>query len=209
MISLKDRLYLGVIAILLLIILGMRMCSGKAAPCPEAGKIVKRDTAWLERSDSTGWIRPVPVTVIPAKVQHDTLEVSGGTVIKYRDVDTIAILRDYYVIRYYEDSTETQYGKVWVKDSVTQNRISRRQWKTSFSLPVVTNTVQVPAPARWQVYAGISLSGNKESLLNGFGPQIMLKTKRDQLYGVGAQLTTTGRVFYNGSMYFKINFNKR
>lgn len=208
MISIKDRFYLGVIACMLLIILCMRMCRNTPAPCPAAGEVVKRDTTWLEHTDTTGWLRPQPTAIIPAQVLHDTIKIAGGTVIKYREVDTPAILRDYFVTRYYEDSTTTEYGQVWVTDSVTQNRISRRKWRTSFTIPIVTNTVQVPAPARWQLYAGFSLVGNKQTLLNGFGPQLLLKTKRDQLYGIGAMYTAGGQIFYNGTTYFKINFNK-
>lgn len=204
MIPLKDRLYLGAIATLLLIILVMRTCSGEPAPCPAAGAIIKTDTAYLQLLDSSGWIRPAATTVVPARVIHDTLEITR-TLFRTREVDTAAIVADYFATRYYRDSLTTKYGKIWLDDSITQNRISARKWHYALNIPVVTNTVQAPALARLQVYGGFSLSGNKESLLYGFGPELLLKTKRDKVYGIGAQFTQGGQIYYSGKVYFKIN----
>lgn len=206
MIALKDRLYLGTIATLLLIILVMRMCSSKPAPCP-AGKLIKSDTVWVGHLDSSGWIRPIPTAIIPARVIHDTLEITS-TQWRDRPVDSLAILKDYFATRVYKDTAATEYGNIYLEDSISQNRIKARRWKTDLRMPTVTNTVQDPAPARLQVYGGFSLSGNETSLLYGFGPELLLKTKNDKVYGIGAQLTQGGEIYYSGKMYFKINLHK-
>jgi hypothetical protein len=200
-----NKFYVGVIAVLLLIILFMRMCSGKPQPCPEAAKLIKTDTTYITVVDSSNWTKPEPKTITYWK--HDTLEVTN-TVEKQIPVkiDTLAILKDYYAKRYYQDTVRTKFGYIVMKDTITENKIVARKHVDSLSLPVVTNTVQIPIKIRNQVYAGILFQGGKENFLSGAGAGLMLKTKSDKVYQIAALQNFNGGQIYQVSTFFKISF---
>src|SRR4051812_35163824 len=98
----------GVIAVLILIIIYLQECKvGRPVPCAPV-KIVGRDTQWVPVVEEHSKI-PIPVSVTLApKIIHDTL--FGGRDTLYLDVDTAAILNDYFATRYYKDSIKTKYG---------------------------------------------------------------------------------------------------
>jgi hypothetical protein len=197
-----QKIQFGVIIVLIGIIVYLQECKvNRPIPCNPV-KIVGRDTQYIPVVEEHSKI-PIPVSVIPAtKVIHDTL-ISGRDTL-YIKVDTAAILNDYFATRYYEDSTKTKYGTVFVKDSVRTNRIVSRVWSANFRLPIVT--IKEIVKPKTQLYIGGTLLGNKTSLLYGAGPSLILKNKKDQMYGVGVMYTAGGQIYYNGSLYFKISF---
>jgi hypothetical protein len=163
----------------------------------------KIDTVFVPVKDSSGWYKPtvkVIRTVQPVRVdsfvQFDKVFV---------EVDTAAILKDYYSKVFYSDTTKTKYGNVIIKDTVTENRISARQVITDFNIPVITKTVT--QPKRTQVYIGMNVQGMPASPITAFGPSIMLKTKQDKVIELGA-LTAGHYWMYHASIKFKLSFKK-
>lgn len=199
------RFYQGIIAVLLCIILFMKMCGGKPAPCPEQKETVKTDTAWLEKADSSGWLPMQPKSITYWK--HDTLEITNTVVREIpANVDTAAVLKDYFARLYYEDTLHTDYGYIIVKDTVTQNRIVTRKHIDLFKIPSVTTTIQ--KNPRNQVYAGILAQGSKDNLLSGAGIELLLKTKGDNMYGIGVLQQINGGQLYQAKTLWKISFKK-
>ena len=195
------------ILVLFGIILFMRFCSGKKAPCPE---VVKQtiDTAYLHKQWASEWKKPNPDTVIyqvparrpaPVVIYRDTDPV---TVVE--PVDTAAILQDYYSKVVYRDTAGTEYGDIMVEDTISQNRIQARKWSTNFTIPVVTKTVTL-VEKRNQLYAGFGLLGNDHDLISGARVSLTLKNKRDQQYEVSG-LLIGGQWHVGLDTKFKISF---
>lgn len=203
----KDRFYISIIALMAIVIFFLRACKGKA-PCPDQTKVVRVDTVYIPHDTSSGWIHPEPVTI--TKWKHDTLEVTGETITKYlpANIDTMAILKDYFATRFYKDSAHTDYGWLYLEDSISQNRITSRKWASKMKVPIVTKTVEVLAKPKNQFYGGLIAQGSTASPLNGFGLGLMLKTKSDKVYQLGALKSVDGGTFFQVSTYFKISFKK-
>ena len=80
--------------------------------------------------------------------------------------------------------------KIYIKDSITQNKISSRQLSYNIKYPtkIITNTiVKFPKPKN-QYYIGLG-AGFNQSGLNYEGVEFMLKSKNEKLYGLGLGIT--------------------
>ena len=196
----SNQFYWGIIAVLTIIILLQRMCSGKRE-CPEIAAVVKTDTVYIHKTDTTTIYKPKPFLI----VKNDTIYKDDTLyLVELVQADTAAILSDYFSTRYYKDSAKVDYGTIYINDSVSRNRITSRKVITDFNFPVVTNTVTLEKK-RTQLYAGFSFTGNKYQPIYGFGGDLMLKTKRDRVYEIGALMTADAVVFYRFGIKFKLS----
>lgn len=201
-----NKFYLGIIAVLLCIILFLRMCTGKQKPCPEQKEVIKRDTTYVHILDSTSWKVPIAKSITYRK--HDTLEITNSVEIQVPVIaDTMAILKNFFAKRYYEDTIRTAVGYIVIKDTVSENKIVKRKHVDSLRLPTITNTVA--AKLRNKVYAGIIGQGGKENFLSAFGVGLMLQTKQDQVYQVSALQSFNGGQIYQAGTFFKLSFHKK
>jgi hypothetical protein len=175
----------------------MQMC-GTGKKCDEKVTTrVIRDTTYIA-------IHEVVKQYVPkvTKVTEPVYVVMHDSMVFFKDVDTAAILHDYFTTKYYEDSTKTQYGKVAVQDSVRENRIVSRSWVTDFKIPIVKETV--PSKVKNQVYAGFSGLFSQQSI--GAEINLTLKNKKDQQFEIGAGLFGTqpyGRIGTKFKLSFK------
>jgi hypothetical protein len=79
-----------------------------------------------------------------------------------------------------------------------------RSTQVNVKYPIIKETITLPAPKTRQVYAGGQISGNSAELINGINAGLLLKNKRDQIYGVTIGLNTNGQVSYGLQSYWKI-----
>lgn len=180
--------------VLLGVILVMRTCE-KPAPVQDKPTVVtKTDTIYVTKIIPTKiYVPPVVHYIyvpqeVPAKV------------------DTQAILKDYFTKKVYEDTIKIDsIGYVVVKDTLFKNQILTRETKGNYSYPVVTKTTTITLPPvyRNQVYGGLTLNGP----VVGIGPQLILKTKGDKLFQIGASLSPSG-INYNLGLGWKIRLRK-
>jgi len=160
------------ICILIAIILLQRWCGG-GDPCPEAR--VTTDTI-ITPGDTV--FRAV-ITEIP--VPHEKI------ITKWRslDIDTTAILADYFAKYFYADTIEDSSMVVVVNDTISQNKIQYRSvlFKNLRPTSTVINTTIVDTcpPARRKIFLGGFVGGNRE--LFHWGPEVLLETKREAIYG--------------------------
>lgn len=179
----KDKFYLIIIAALIVIILLMKACGNPSKiECPEIKQqTVKVDTFFIEGKDSIVY-KPGITTIIPGKTE-------------YKDVDTTAILKDYFSKIVYNDTIRLDImGYVLIKDTISQNRIVSRTTVKDYRIPVIKETITnniTPSP-KTQLYGGFDILGNKKEPINYFGGSLTLKTKKDQLYNIGLGLTPDG-----------------
>ncbi len=207
----KQNLFYIIIGLICGILLCKLFTCGK---CGGQGGVVKTDTIKLLVKDSTAQYTPAITAIEPGRIEQKIryVPVPGrvDSFVQYEmlAVDTAAILKDYYARIFYDDPVTTKYGVIHIKDTVSKNRIASRKVETDFTIPVVTKTetVTLHEPKRNQVYIGLNAQGTKESLLTAVGPSIMLKTKGDKVFEVGALLSKNNLLTYQAGIKFKIKF---
>ncbi len=95
-------------------------------------------------------------------------------------------------------------GSVTVVDSVSENSLISSQLLANLKYPIVTKVVKEPTPLKNQFYFGTTFTGSPTSFINGVYGGLILKTKKDRLYG--ASIGWTGEITYAGQLYWPIKF---
>jgi hypothetical protein len=169
-------------------ILFEQMC-GNRGNCPDQPvKSVKVDTSYIIDQFRSTWQKPKPDTIIlpGKKPKPEIIYQDGPPTFVMNDVDTAAILQDYFAKVYYSDSLQTEYGTVTVEDTITENRIQVRRWATNFKIPTITKTITQSVKPRNQLYAGFSGLFGQTNI--GAEINLSFKNKRDQVYEIGTGL---------------------
>ena len=201
--KIKENLTSLIVIILLIIILLQRCGSG--GNTPEAPKIV-RDTVWIHK-DSVILSRPQVVKTIPVNIYHDTIinhyipdTNYAKLVVQYQDVVNQLLAKNIMQDSIRIDSN----GYVKITDTVQRNMVVGRSSEVSIKYPIIKETITLPAPKVTQLYVGGQLSGNSGQLINGINGGLLLKNKRDQIYGANIGLNTQGQVSYGVQSYWKL-----
>lgn len=106
------------------------------------------------------------------------------------DVDTQKILAAYFAKYAYTRTFENDTIKATLIDTISKNKFLSKGQFTYKWLPSVktvestTVTITNTAPNKMMLMVGLH-AGYLQNSVKGFGPDIYLKTKRDQLIGVG------------------------
>ena len=131
-----------------------------------------------------------------------------------RIVDTMLILKDYFAKRIYKDTLvlADKAGKVFVLDTISQNRIVNRTYKADIisKTIVIDSTKYITIPPKNQVYAGFNVGFDKTNILTVTGGAV-LKTKTDKMYQLGLGITGVGTVltpYVYAGMFWKIKLKK-
>lgn len=198
----KNYLYL-IIGVLLLVIFLQRCGSDK--PVTPVPPTVEIDTVWVKH-DSMIYSKPKIVTVIKGipEIQYVPDTSYSKLVIQYKSLVDLCTAKNVYSDTLKIDSI----GYVNVLDTISKNRIQGRRFKYDLKYPVVTKTITLQAPPKTQVYIGGGLQGNQYNIVNQFNAGLLLKTKKDQIYGVSAGMNTDGKVQYGLQSYWKIKLGK-
>lgn len=179
--TIERNLYRIMLLAAICYILFFQMCGTMKCEDKVTTRVI-RDTTYITQLETVTQYVPKVTTVIePVHI------LMRDTMVLFLDVDTSAILRDYFTTRYYRDSLNTKYGLFTVMDSVRENRIVSRSWATNFSIPVVKETIT--QRSRTQLYAGFSALSGQQAI--GAEINFSLKMKNDQQYEVGAGLFGT------------------
>lgn len=158
------------------------------------------------------------VTTIDTFYHTDTVsvpEISYVPKITFRDtgrldtitepIDTLSILKDFYAKNIYLDTIQIDTnGFIFIVDTIYKNTLAGRGidgWFTCNSKTIVKNT------DNWInkriVYGGGGFSGNGRQI-NYIGGELMLKDKKNHLYGVGLGLNQNLQPVVSGRLLFKI-----
>jgi hypothetical protein len=123
-------------------------------------------------------------------------------IFEHGEIDTAAILQDYFAKVFYRDTISTKYGNVIILDTVTRNRIDWRKAILDFEIPSEVKYVTKEEKKRNQIYLSMGGLYNQYALSVGGG--FTLKTKKDRMFGVRAYLGTGGKITYNFTTDLKI-----
>jgi len=198
----KNYLYL-IIGVLLLVILLQRCTSGE--PIKPVPPTVKIDTVWVKH-DSLIYSKPKIVTVIKGvpQIQYVPDTSYAKLVVQYKDLVDLYTAQNIFSDTLKIDSI----GYVNVKDTITENIIKGRSYNYKLKYPVVTKTITLQVPPKTQVYIGGGLQGNQYNIINQFSAGLLLKTKKDKIYGLSAGISTDGKIQYGLQSYWKIKLGK-
>jgi hypothetical protein len=200
----KTLLILALVVVVLL----MRMCGNK--PEPKKGDTVKIDGKKyevLKHEIDTEYVKVTQTVVKQGKdIIHDVPVYVNVPV----NVDTNAILKDYYAKYCIKDTLKLKDSLGWVsiKDTVFKNKIVNRVWSSNVNKMIVKETLIVKELPRNQVYFGGVMGFDKANIINFAGPSAMLKTKTDKVYTLGVGYSNAKTVAVQGGMYWKIKLKK-
>ena len=197
--------YWQYISILLLIILLFISRCNSPKPNPQK-PIITRDTIWISHTD-TVHTKPKLVYTDP-KVRIDSIFLPNkdyATLHKqYQDLLTLYFQRNVLKDTLKLDSL----GKVYITDTLSKNLISGRVYNYTIKYPKVIETITLPPISRNQLYIGGMLQGNITNPVSQINTGLILKNKKDQLYGISAGINKDGQMIIGVSSYWKISFRK-
>jgi hypothetical protein len=122
-----------------------------------------------------------------------------------------ALVKEHTARNIYSDSLKLDsIGYVVVSDSVQFNKLFDRSYKYHYEIPNITKTITiVEHPKKTnQVYLGGGILGNKIEGVSGAELGLLLKNKKDQIYGVKISSDIKGNVLYGVQSYWKIKLKK-
>jgi hypothetical protein len=119
------------------------------------------------------------------------------------NVDTMAILEDYYSVFFYRDTFRLKdtLGYFVVNDTISRNKIQSRGFESLLRIPKVKEEIYVKELSN-SFYLGPALQVGG---IISIGADAHLKTKNDMLYGFGMGLGSNSFLYIRGSVGWKIN----
>ena len=204
---LKHVVYICIIAVLLIIIGKLLYTSDVDAKVLGTTNIdgVKYDI--LRDSIDTVWRYREKVTYKKGKdIYHDT------TI--YKPIYTLAdaftdrlfdsIYQSYVAKNVYTDTVEVDsFGNIYITDTLQMNEILGRGYITSIKVPTVRETIIVDKPSRSQLYMGLKTSFINKGI-ESIGTGIMLKTRKNNMYGIGTGINRNKNVNFTLDFYMKL-----
>lgn len=188
----KDNFLLVIIIIVLIVIILLQRCGDNIVTPSSTTVITKTDTIRDTISKET----TVYVPKWKTRVEHDVI---FDTIIK---LDTAYILGDYFSTYVYSDSLKNDTLKLYINDSITQNKIKNRQIKYKMMYASTSSTTTI-IKNKNEFYIGVSLVGSNKGI-NFFGPNLMLRTKKKQVYNLGIGIDGNLQPNLHLSTYWKI-----
>jgi len=215
----KKLLNIKNIALLVLIaIVVFQQCGGNKKT---TGEIVKVDGKKYElikhEIDTIEVVKTKVVTKKGADIVHEVI--LHDTAIKLIDVDTVALLHDYFAKYIYKDTLHLpdSLGEVSLIDTISKNKILGRTFNAKVKQREIKETLIVKELPKTQVYYGFTGGFNKVDVVSNIGAGVLIKTKKDKIFqlglGVSNKVGTDGTSgvlspFIGGGVYWKIKFKK-
>ena len=198
---LKDFKTLIIIGLIIVIFL-LRECKGESKGAPiEPATIVKIETKYDTIVETVETYTPEYRTKVKWKTVHDTIEVHDTV-----PVDTLSILKDYFETYAYTDTLKTDSVTFVINDTISQNRILSRGINYSLVYPTTIISTEREVNKR-ELYIGFGLGGDKQQL-SYVGSELMLRNKKERIYGVGLGINNSFEPILTFKMSWKIKMPK-
>jgi hypothetical protein len=155
----------------------------------------------------------VPVEKLVPYAVHDTVAVNTP-------IDTNAILNSLGQKIFKKDVLKlpSNVGTVTLFDTISNNRIIGRSFKSEVKQKIVRDTMYTPIPRQNEFYVGLDAKFDKPNVINIVGLSVLFKNKDDRhMYRLGVGVTnrvddqgTNGKLtpFIGGGVYWKVKFKK-
>ena len=201
---LKDFKTLTIIGLIIVIFL-LRECKGESKGAPtEPVTIVKIETKYDTIVETVETYIPEYRTKVKWKTKtvHDTIEVHDTI-----PIDTTSILEDYFATYAYTDTLKKDSVTFVINDTISQNKILSRGINYSLVYPTKIISTEREVNKR-ELYIGFGLGGDKQQL-SYLGSELMLRNKKERIYGVGLGINQNFEPILTFKMSWKIKFPQK
>jgi hypothetical protein len=189
---------------LIIVIFLLRECRGEKTPLPtEPVKVVKVETKYDTIVKEVTSYVPEYRTEVKWKTKtiHDTIEVHDTI-----PIDTASILEDYFKAYAYNDTLKEDSITLIVNDIISQNQIMSRNIKYSLVYPTTTITTEREVNKR-ELYVGFGIGGDRQQL-SFAGGELLLRNKKERIYGVGLGINNNFEPILTFKMSWKVKMPK-
>jgi len=195
----KTYIILG-LAIVLII---MRTCS---SPTPDNGNIVKvKGKQYEQVQHKVDTVTIVKTTIVyrPGKTIYAQ---PAKPITPPKGINKDSIVKEYYGVLVYKDTVKLKdnQGYVSVTDTVSQNKIVGRVWNAHIKNQIIHDQTTIKELPRLQVYIGGIIGGSATDIISYMGPAIIVKTKQDHIYSIGAGYDSNNKLSVQGGIFWKI-----
>jgi len=210
--TIKNIVLVALIALFLYQLKGGKINIGKTTVVDgKRYEIIKEihDTTELEKI-KTLWKKGVDI--VHTTIVHDTT-------IKLVNIDTAALLHDYFAKNIYNDTLRLpdSLGFVFLTDTITKNKIEGRKFTAKVKEKIINNTTIVKELPKTKFFYGLEGGFNKADVVSHLGVGFLINTKSDKIYhlGVGVANRTgadaiSGKLapYVGAGVYWKIRLKK-
>jgi hypothetical protein len=169
-----------------------------------------RDTSWVIK-DSIINTKPQVISTEPYAVPIDRWNTEYLPDTNYDKLISQyeSLVRELLAKNISSDSIKIDsIGHVYITDTVSKNMITGRSTRYNVKYPIITNTVIVPQKKKTQIYLGGGVQGEKSGIINQINAGLLLKTKKDQIFGLYAGTSLNGNAVYGVQSFWKIKLKK-
>jgi len=193
-----EKNFLAIIILLLVLVLLANRCDHSGVK-----PTIVIDTVYVHH-DSIVTSKPQLVKVISTPIEKII------TNIQYKpDTNYQALLKQYNALLtlYFNKNIQkdtlklNKLGYISVTDTVYNNLITGRVYDYHITYPEITKSITLHNN---QLYIGGGLQGNPASLINQINVGLLLKNKKDQVFGASIGLNQNGAIQYGINSYWKI-----
>ena len=189
---------------LIIVIFLLRECRVEKSPLPaEPVTIVKIETKYDTIVETVPTYIPKYKTRVKWKTKtvHDTVEVHDTI-----PVDTASVLEEYFATYAYTDTLKKDSVTFIINDTISQNKILSRGIKYNLVYPTTIIQTEREVNER-ELYVGFGLGGDRQQISYA-GSELILRTKKDKLYGVGIGINNSFQPILTFKMNWKVKMPK-
>ena len=189
---------------LIIVIFLLRECRGEKSPIPtEPITVVKIETKYDTIVETVPTYIPKYKTRVKWKTKtvHDTIEIHDTI-----PVDTASVLEEYFAAYAYTDTLKKDSVTFIINDTISQNKILSRGIKYNLVYPTTIIQTEREVNER-ELYVGFGLGGDRQQISYA-GSELILRTKKDKLYGVGIGVNNSFQPILTFKMNWKVKMPK-
>ena len=126
----------------------------------------------------------------------------------YIKADSERIIKEYHAKILYKDklTLDNDLGTIEITDTISMNKIIGRRWNAQIKERTITDTKIVKELPKNQVYIGVGgVVGNSVAIA---GPTLLLKTKKDNIYGMNVYVDNNLNKYIGVNLAWKIKLKK-
>jgi len=202
----KSNVLNFIVLVLLIVILLQRCGGGEKDVIPPS---IKRDTVWVVKdsliTSKPSVIKTIQVTSHDTIINHYIPDTNYNKLVgQYQEV-----VKELLAKNIHQDSIRIDTnGYVKITDTVQKNLIIGRTTEVKLKYPVIKETITIHQQPKNQLYIGGGIGASQNALINQVRAGVMLKTKKDQLFGANIGISTQGTVVYGIDSYWKLKIKK-
>ena len=189
---------------LIIVIFLLRECRGENKGTPtEPITVVKVETKYDTIVETVPTYIPKYKTRVKWKTKtvHDTVEIHDTI-----PVDTASVLEEYFATYAYTDTLKKDSVTFIINDTISQNKILSRGIKYNLVYPTTIIQTEREVNKR-ELYVGFGIGGDRQQL-SFAGSELLLRNKKERIYGVGLGINQNFEPILTFKMSWKVKMPK-